>query len=308
MSRTKIQLEEGIHQLKVNFFEPGAQQLSSTICLFSIIEGGNQFWSDEIEVHGSEYVLDKLRNSGYDPIKFGRLIKAARMIVADEQIELIESAGGIFIYPGAPGWPTTLDELAAPPIGLVVKGSVAVLTQKSLAIVGTRNPTPYGIRNAGDFAAGFVDREWAIISGGAYGIDSAAHKGALYAEGITIAVVAAGIDINYPAGNIRLFAEIAESGAIVSEVMPGCRALPVRFLTRNRIIAALSTATLVVEAAFRSGSLRTARDAAELMRPVMAIPGPINSPTSEGCHRLIGERAAEIVTSVTDAVEFVSSF
>jgi DNA protecting protein DprA len=174
--------------------------------------------------------------------------------------------------------------------------------------VGTRNPTPYGIRNAGDFASGFVDREWAITSGGAYGIDSAAHKGALYAEGITIAVVAAGIDINYPAGNTRLFAEIAESGAVVSEVMPGTRAYPVRFLTRNRIIAALSTATLVVEAAFRSGSLRTARDASELMRPVMAIPGPINSPTSEGCHRLIGERAAEIVTSVTDAVEFVSSF
>jgi DNA protecting protein DprA len=308
MSRTKIQTGISIHQLKVNFFKPGADHIDSIICLFSIIEGGNQFWTNEIALHGPEFVLDKLRKSGYDPIKFGRLIKAACSVVADEQFELIESASGSFLYPGAPGWPSTLDELAAPPIGLVVKGNVEVLTQKSLAIVGTRNPTPYGIRNASDFASGFVDREWAITSGGAYGIDSAAHKGALYAEGITIAVVAAGIDINYPAGNTRLFAEIVESGAIVSEVMPGCRAYPGRFLTRNRIIAALSTATLVVEAAFRSGSLRTARDASELMRPVMAIPGPINSPTSEGCHRLIGERAAEIVTSVTDAVEFVSSF
>jgi DNA processing protein len=202
-------------------------------------------------------------------------------------------------------WPTQLNDLVAPPIALIVKGNVAALHMSSLAIVGTRNPTSYGARIAGDFAAGFADREWGIISGGAYGIDSYAHKGALIAEGTTVAVVASGIDINYPAGNARLFAEICETGAMVTEFMPGHKALPNRFLTRNRLIAALSNATLVVEAAFRSGSLRTARDAAELLRPVMAIPGPITSPQSEGCHRLIGERAAEIVTSVADAVEFV---
>jgi DNA protecting protein DprA len=190
---------------------------------------------------------------------------------------------------------------------LIIKGNISALHQRSLAIVGTRNPTSYGARIAGDFAAGFADREWAIVSGGAYGIDSYAHKGALIAEGVTVAVIASGIDINYPAGNTRLFAEICESGVMVTESMPGQRALPHRFLTRNRLIAAISKATLVVEAAFRSGSLRTARDAAEMFRPVMAIPGPINSPTSEGCHRLIGERAAEIVTSVADAVEFVGA-
>jgi DNA protecting protein DprA len=209
------------------------------------------------------------------------------------------------VTPADEDWPEQLNDLAAPPIGLIVKGNISALHQPSLAIVGTRNPTSYGARIAGEFAAGFADREWAIISGGAYGIDSYAHKGALIAEGVTVAVVASGIDINYPAGNARLFAEICESGAMVTEFMPGHKALPNRFLTRNRIIAALSKATLVVEAAFRSGSLRTARDAAEIFRPVMAIPGPINSPTSEGCHRLIGERAAEIVTSVADAVEFV---
>ena len=222
-------------------------------------------------------------------------------------MESIEKAGGIFITPGDATWPEQLDDLATPPIGLVVKGKVDSLKTRSIAIVGTRNPTPYGARIASDFAAGFVDREWSIISGGAYGIYTHAHKGALIAEGITIAVIASGIDINYPAGNERLFAEIAELGAIVSEVMPGTPAFPSRFLTRNRLIAALSMSTLVVEAAFRSGSLRTARDAAELLRPVMAIPGPINSPTSEGTHRLIGERAAEIVTSVSDAVELISS-
>ena len=125
---------------------------------------------------------------------------------------------------------------------------------------------------------------------------------------MTYAVLASGVSINYPAGNERLFNEIAESGALISEVMPKERARPERFLTRNRIIAALSQGTLVVEAAFRSGSLRTARDAAEILRTVMAVPGPINSPTSEGCHRLIGERCAEIVTSVADALELLVPF
>ena len=190
---------------------------------------------------------------------------------------------------------------------MYIKGSVEILKNRSVAIVGSRNPTPYGTRIAGDFAAGFVDREWDIVSGGAYGIDSAAHRGALVAEGRTIAVIASGIDTPYPSGNSRLFDEICENGAIISEVVPGVPALPHRFLTRNRIIAALSQSTLVVEAAFRSGSLRTARDAAQLLRPVMAIPGPINSPSSEGCHRLIGERAAELVTSVADACELISA-
>jgi DNA processing protein len=176
-----------------------------------------------------------------------------------------------------------------------------------LAIVGTRNPTPYGVRNASEFAAGFVDREWAIVSGGAYGIDSAAHKGALIAEGVTIAVTASGLDSPYPAGNQRLFDEIVEEGAIVTEYLPGTIARPHRFLVRNRLIAALSRGTLVIEAAFRSGSLRTARDAAELMRPVMAIPGPITAPTSEGCHRLIGERSAELVSSIPDALEYLTA-
>ncbi|MEY3215054.1 MAG: hypothetical protein RLZZ82_288 [Actinomycetota bacterium] len=273
--------------------------------LFSIIEGGHTFWCAEISTNGALFVYNKLLNGGYDPIKYEKLINTLRATNGDTVLSEIDKHYARLITPSDDDWPEQLNDLAAPPIGLVLKGNISALHQPSLAIVGTRNPTSYGARIAGDFAAGFADREWAIVSGGAYGIDSYAHKGALIAEGVTVAVVASGIDINYPAGNTRLFAEICESGAMVTEFMPGHRALPNRFLTRNRIIAALSKATLVVEAAFRSGSLRTARDAAEIFRPVMAIPGPINSPTSEGCHRLIGERAAEIVTSVADAVEFV---
>lgn len=274
--------------------------------LFDAIEGGSPFWSREIYSRGADLVADRILNKGYDPIKYEKVIKRFRSSSAEKVRESIEKIGGYFLTPLDPLWPQNLDDLAAPPIALIVQGNLALLSSPSLAIVGTRNPTHYGVRVAQDFAAGFVDREWTIVSGGAYGIDAAAHKGALIAEGATIAVVASGLDIHYPAGHQRLFAEIAESGAMVSEVMPGNPAIPSRFLTRNRLIAALSNSTLVVEAAFRSGSLRTARDAAELMRPVMAIPGPINSPTSEGCHRLIGERAAEIVTSVADAVEFLN--
>ena len=275
--------------------------------LFAAIEGGSTFWTSEIASQGVIQTLHSIKDGFYRSSKGEKTLSQIHPGGADELLSLIDNAGGSFLTPEDLGWPNQLNDLAAMPVGLIVKGRVECLSQRSIAIVGTRNPTPYGARIASDFAAGFVDREWLIVSGGAYGIDTHAHKGALIAEGVTIAVIASGIDINYPAGNERLFSEIAELGAIVSEVMPGTPAFPSRFLTRNRIIAALSKSTLVVEAAFRSGSLRTARDAAELLRPVMAIPGPINSPTSEGTHRLIGERAAEIVTSVADAIELISS-
>lgn len=282
-------------------------ELDARAILFSLIEGGQVFWSSEISTKGALAVYEKLLRGGYDSIKYEKLISSLRGISGDQVLSEIDKHQARLITPIDQDWPVQVNDLAAPPIGLIIKGNISALHQRSLAIVGTRNPTSYGARIAGDFAAGFVDREWAIVSGGAYGIDSYAHKGALIAEGVTVAVIASGININYPAGNTRLFAEICESGVMVTESMPGQRALPHRFLTRNRLIASISKATLVVEAAFRSGSLRTARDAAEMFRPVMAIPGPINSPTSEGCHRLIGERAAEIVTSVADAVEFVGA-
>jgi DNA processing protein len=283
------------------------KERAQRLALFAAIEGGTSFWSREIQSHGAVYVYERIKKNGYDSVKHGSVIEKIDAFESAAAFQSIDKSGGRFIIPGDSEWPLRIDELESPPIGLIVKGNCDILSNPSLAIVGTRNPTPYGTRIAGDFAAGFVDREWDIVSGGAYGIDSFAHRGALIAEGRTIAVIASGIDLQYPAGNTKLFEEICENGAILSEVMPGVRALPHRFLTRNRLIAALSQATLVVEAAFRSGSLRTARDAAELMRPVMAIPGPVNSPSSEGCHRLIGERAAELVTSVADAIELISA-
>jgi len=277
------------------------------LALFNAIEAGNTYWARQVNEFGIAMVYEHLALGVYDASKYGAITQSISAFNADEALAAIGQSGGVFITPEDLSWPTRVNQLAIPPLGLIVKGDLSILNNPSLAIVGTRNPTPYGVRLAGDFAAGFVDREWDIISGGAYGIDTAAHRGALVAEGRTIAVIASGIDVQYPAGNARLFDEICENGAIISEVMPGVTAMPHRFLIRNRLIAALSLSTLVVEAAFRSGSLRTARDAAELMRPVMAIPGPISSPSSEGCHRLIGERAAELVTSVADAMELISA-
>lgn len=277
------------------------------LALLQAIEPGNSFWSEEIRSLGVEEVYSRIIARSYDHIKFAHLMEKISAFRPEDELQKISAAGAQLLTPEDPDWPSGANDLQAPPIALYVKGRREALAQPSIAIVGTRNPTPYGVRIAGDFAAGFVDRDYSIISGGAYGIDSAAHRGALVAEGCTIAVIASGIDTPYPSGNSRLFEEISESGAIISEVAIGMPALPHRFLTRNRIIAALSQSTLVVEAAFRSGSLRTARDAAQLLRPVMAIPGPINSPSSEGCHRLIGERAAEIVTSISDAYELISA-
>lgn len=276
------------------------------LALFSAIEGGSRFWSEEISRKGVIRVYEELIGDFYQGKRNSAEKIASRLksVDCEKLSEEILKAGGLFLSPEDETWPRALNDLVAPPIGLIT--TAPIRQSSSVAIVGTRNPTSYGARVASEFAAGFVDREWSVISGGAYGIDTSAHQGALAAEGFTIAVLASGISVNYPAGNERLFAQIRESGALISEVMPDVKARPERFLTRNRIIAALSQGTLVVEAAFRSGSLRTAREAASLYRTVMAIPGPITSPTSDGCHRLIQERCAEIVTSPADAIELMN--
>ena len=144
-----------------------------------------------------------------------------------------------------------------------------------------------------------------VISGGAYGIDTAAHKAAIIAGGRTISVLAGGVSCLYPLENRELFSEIAKAGLLISEVMPSVKTMPARFLIRNRLIAALSVATVVVEAEFVSGSIRTARDAAEIFRPVFAIPGQISSKLSDGCHRLIAERVADIATSLDEILEVI---
>ena len=275
--------------------------------LFSCIEPGHFFWSAEISAHGPLKVLESILSASYPAEKTRAIITSIRVADVGQILYEIEKAGAQFLTPEHEHWPEGVNQLVNPPIGLVVKGDSTCLITDSLAIVGSRKPTNYGANVASEFARGFSDLGWTIISGGAYGIDSYAHRATLQANGITIAVLATGIEVAYPKSNQKLFNEMSAHGALISELMPYESAMPSRFLVRNRLIASIAKATLVVEAAYKSGSLRTAHDAAELLRPVMAIPGPINSAMSQGCHRLISERAAELITSVADAVEFIGA-
>ena len=275
--------------------------------LLSSIEGNSTYWTHQVQLYGAVEVVDRLRSRSYEGSKHAAERISDRLESTTTE-EMLDQLGDAFLLtPESPDWPTRLNDLAAPPFGLVGLGIREILTSigDSIGIVGTRNPTNYGSKIATEFAAALADRDWTIVSGGAFGIDTAAHRGALVVEGNTVAILGGGVRTIFPSGNDRLFSEIATHGLLLSEVLPTVPAVPHRFLIRNRLIAAISKGTLVVEAAHRSGSLRTARDAGELLRPVMAIPGPIHSPTSEGCHRLINERKAELVSSVDEIMELV---
>lgn len=199
-------------------------------------------------------------------------------------------------------YPATLREMSDPPVLLYVVGSLQALHQQTLAIVGARHATPGGSALAHDFAQALVERNWCIASGLALGIDAAAHRGALAASGTTVAVVGTGADIVYPARNRDLAHKIAATGAIVSELPLGATALPHHFPRRNRLVAGLSRGVLVVEAAVHSGSLITARLAADMGREVFAIPGSIHSPLSRGCHALI-RQGAKLVETAQDVLD-----
>ncbi len=206
-------------------------------------------------------------------------------------------------------WPTQLADLGdRQPCALWVAGagSLRLLALRSIALVGARAATPYGEGVARAWAAQLASEGWTIVSGCAFGIDAAAHRGALEADGVTVAVLASGVDVAYPRAHEALLARILDSGLIVSEVPPGESARRQRFLARNRVIAALTRATVVVEAAARSGTSATARAAGDLGREVLAVPGPVTSAASAGCHRMIHDGDARIAldwTGVLDAVQ-----
>lgn len=203
---------------------------------------------------------------------------------------------------GDANYPDWLLQTADPPLLLFVDGRVELLAARSLAIVGSRRPTPQGAANARAFAAALSERGWTIASGLAAGIDAAAHEGALTGAGSTIAVVGTGIDIVYPRANRDLAARVRQHGLMVSEFPLGAPPLAAHFPQRNRIIAGLARGTLVVEAALQSGSLITARVAAEAGREVFAVPGSIHSPLSKGCHALI-RQGAKLVETAQDMLD-----
>ena len=236
---------------------------------------------------------------------------------AAEDLDVLARLGGRLVTASDPEWPllaftgfggvgARLREQAHPPMVLWVVGPARLdeTAERAAAIVGTRAATAYGEHVAADMAAGLALRDVAVVSGGAYGIDGAAHRGALAADGFTVAVLAAGIDVPYPAGHAALFRRIGEQGLLVTEYPPGVRPSRRQFLTRNRLVAALSGATVVVEAGARSGAANTAAWARGIGRGVCAVPGPVTSSASVGCHVLL-RAGADLVTRAEDIVELV---
>ena len=283
---------------------------TARLVLFSAISPGNIFWANQISSLGASQVYHKItkersysRISDYQEVK--EKVATLRPVDLIAELRNLES---YFISPADLDWPISLMDLSSPPIGLVIKGNRGLLggLDRSISIVGSRRPTEYGLAVSNKLAADSATAQVAVISGGAYGIDTAAHKGALGVGGSSVAVLAGGFNHLYPAENKKLFSQITNNGLLISEVMPNIKSEPSRFLIRNRLIAALSKATVVVEAEFVSGSIRTARDAAEIFRPVFAIPGQISSPLSAGCHRLIADRVADIATTLVEILEVIT--
>ena len=236
---------------------------------------------------------------------------------ADDDLELIDRMGGRLITEDDDEWPhlafaafhgvdRTRRPQGHPPLVLWAVGPSRMcdVAERAASIVGTRAATAYGEYAAADLAAGLVERDVAVVSGGAYGIDGAAHRAALSSDGETVAVLASGIDVPYPAGHSALLHRIGKHGLVVSEYPPGARPTRRQFLTRNRLVAALGGATVVVEAGVRSGAANTAGWAAALGRQVGAVPGPITSSSSVGCHALI-TAGARLVTRAAEVVELV---
>ena len=239
-----------------------------------------------------------------------RFLPRLEVLDVERDLEVGSKFAARIVCPGDPEWPRGLDDLLAPPYCLWVRGpvDVASASQRSAAVVGARSATAYGEMVSTEMAAGLGERRFTIISGAAFGIDAAAHRGALATGATTIAVLAGGVERPYPSSHAALIARIVELGAVLSEVAPGSAPTKTRFLQRNRMIATMARGTVVVEAGLRSGSLNTARTAAEHGRVVVAVPGPVTSMMSAGCHDAIRSGMAQLVTDAAEAAEAIGDY
>ncbi len=255
---------------------------------------GKIFEADRISLHQTR-ILDE---AGINAI-----LKSNDGLLQSD-LELLESIGCQFIGFNDPVFSNLLNEIPAPPLGLFALGSCALLQKPQIAIVGSRHASPSGKKTTESFAAELTSMGFTVTSGMAEGVDSHAHRGSLSAGNATIAVLGTGIDKIYPRSNRKLYHEISARGLVVTEFAPGTPPQRWHFPQRNRIISGLSLGTLVVEAGIHSGSLITARLAAEQGREVFAIPGSIHMPTSRGCHHLIrqGAKLVESVQDITDEI------
>ncbi|KOG34789.1 DNA-processing protein DprA [Streptomyces resistomycificus] len=288
------------------------RELVGRVFLTRVIEPGDEVAGRWVREFGVGEVVRRLRGGGVpfpgvSEKRWAGLAGRAAGAEPERDLAAARDAGVRFLCPGDGEWPGQLDDLAdARPLGLWVRGrpSLRMWALRSVAVVGARACTEYGAHMAATLAAGLAERGWVVVSGGAYGVDGAAHRGALGAGGATVAVLACGVDRPYPRGHTQLITRIAEQGLVIGELPPGEHPTPSRFVLRNRVIAALTRGTVVVEAAHRSGSLVTARAAQRLGRHTMGVPGPVTSALSGGVHELLRGEAV-LVTDAAEVVELV---
>ncbi len=296
--------------------EPGdafAGQLISTF-------GAARALAFEIERTSAENYVSLFADAGSDWLemqKFGKFEKSLsdarerwlpRLSIAkvSSAVDTMQHLGGWFITEKANQWPAELNDLGDhAPRGLWGIGRAPSALRRSISVVGSRGATTYGEQATFELLGPLVGMGLGVVSGGAYGIDAHAHRATVALDGVTMAVMAGGLDRTYPSGNRELFKKITERGSLVSEMPPGAEPTKWRFLQRNRLIAALGRATVVVEATARSGAVSTANRAVDLGRPLGAVPGPINAPGSDGCHQLIRDFKAQLITSSQDILELL---
>ncbi|HEY8533863.1 MAG TPA: DNA-processing protein DprA [Micromonospora sp.] len=291
--------------------EPGTRAVHQLVSHVGPIEALHQLLRGEVTDPTARSIATARASAG-DPYA-----------VAEAALTRTERLGARVVIPEDDEWPWPVEDLTrlrmpgadravdretAPPLCLWVRGDHPLneALDRSVAVVGARAATSYGVHVATELGYGLAEREWTVVSGGAYGIDAAAHRGALTAGGLTIAVLACGIDRPYPVGNTALFDRIGEHGLLISEWPPGAEPLRHRFLIRNRVIAAATRGTVLVEAAARSGAMQTLRRALALGRRAMVVPGPVTSALSVGVHELLRESPdIRVVTGVPHVLEEV---
>ncbi|MFG1795462.1 DNA-processing protein DprA [Nocardia sp. NPDC049149] len=284
--------------------------------LSRVISGPCPALSALIDSVGVEEAARAVRDCALPAVLRGPTEQRRGTDTAERDLELMARIGGRVVTPDDPEWPawrllglTQLEEGrdrdGAVPLVLWVRGPRSLLesSERALAVVGSRCSSGYGNHVTGEIAGDLAAQGWTIVSGAAFGIDAMAHRAALAVDGATIAVLACGVDRPYPAQHDRLLAEIAETGLVVSEYPPGTTAHKHQFLARNRLVAALADGVLVIEAGLRSGARNTVKWARRLGRPALAVPGPVTSAASVGCHRMIREGEAVLVTRAEEVID-----
>jgi DNA processing protein len=293
--------------IRRDFAQTDFETAKALITWNALAEPGDRLAGELISRFGPVEALEVFRNRrtvGEDFLAaFERWAPRDRTNLAEDKIADAKKSDLKLLLPSDLEWPIQLNDLGGhAPLLLWYQGSIDVFQRlgRVVALVGSRNATHYGQRVTSELCGVAVDDGAAIVSGGALGIDAVAHRATLARGGTTIAFMAGSLDIPYPSGNLELFQRIAHTGLLLSEMAPGSRPTRWRFLQRNRLIAALCEGLVVAEAGWRSGSINSVNHAVELGRKVFAIPGPINSPASAGCNRLIRDGMASILLEVGD--------